>query len=722
VNFSRIDLIPTKIYENFRNKTASKTKTINLLITLIENIDDDIIRQECIEILNKLDFKQNKVFKILENVLISDKNANLRYSAAKVIRTKFLNKALIPFLWALQHESSYNCLIAVVKSLEEISDDRVVSLLIEEIKKIRIDKFRSSLQPFFKGNFIEQFSHKELAEILINHITIKYLNKKFAKINFKIENGLIVELDFSDVDNQIMYWRDRENLRDRSEIHGIKNLKYLRKIKFFSLQWAINNELSFKSSIGLIKALEKLNNDTAKRVLISQVKKIDDKRFKSSIRNILKSYHKMENCSLSKLSTIFMNYLTILFLKKKYSSIKYTLKNGEIATIRIERESLITIPELIKYLSSLRTLILKECSLHNLPECIGAFTNLKVLDLEGNNLKCIPKSISSLKSLRTLNLSKNKLQKLPYSIGMLSSLQYLNLDNNNLITLPKSIGFLSSLKSLSAERNSLGKIPSSIGALKSLQSLNLSLNKLNHLPQSIGLLYSLEYLNLDNNYLVNLPNSINSISSLKTLSLEENKLLYLPGSIEQLKSLEILKLGWNNLDKLPNSIGALMKLRYLRLTNNKLHEFPALTCSLPLLEFLDASRNKIKILPKCIGKFKSLKTLKLSENQLETLPDSISLLSILEELNLNGNNIRYLPNSIGDVFSLKEIWLNGNKLTHLPKSIGKLKSLRKLNLKNNQLKTIPKSILNISSLEEISLNWENIENLAEFDYFVKRFS
>jgi len=722
MNFSRIDLIPTKIYENFRNKTISKTKTINLLITLIENIDDDIIRKECIEILNKLDFKQIKVFKILENVLISDANANLRYSAAKVIRTKFLNKALIPFLWALQHESSYNCLIAVVKSLEEISDDRVVSLLIEEIKKIRIDKFSSSLQPFFKGNFIEQFSHEKLAEILINHITIKYLYKKFAKINFKIENGLVVELDFSDVDNQIIYWRDRDALRDRSDILGIENLKYLRKIKFFSLQWAINNELSFKSSIALIKALERLNNYTAKKVLISQVKKINDKRFKLSIINLLKLHHKIENLSLSKLSAIFRNYLTILFLKKKYSSMKYDLENGEIVKIHIEKESLITIPKFIKYFSSLRTLILKECRLHNLPELIGSFTNLKVLDLEGNNLKNIPKSIYSLKSLKTLNLSKNHLQKLPYSIGTLSSLQHLDLGNNNLVNLPKSIGFLSYLKSINVERNNLEKIPSSIGALKSLQSLNLSLNKLKYLPESIGLLYSLEYLNLDNNSLVNLPNSINSISSLKTLSLEENKLLYLPRSIELLKSLEILKLGWNKLDKLPNSIGTLMKLRYLRLTSNKLHKFPELLCSLPLLEFLDASRNNIKILPKCIGKLNSLKILKLSDNRLEKLPDSISSLCLLEELNLNGNNIMYLPNSIGEVLSLKVIWLNGNKLAHLPKSIGKLKSLKKLNLKNNQLKSIPKSILNISSLEEFSLNWENIENLDEFDYFVKKFS
>ncbi|MHA2129168.1 MAG: HEAT repeat domain-containing protein, partial [Promethearchaeota archaeon] len=83
-----MDLTPNEIYENFRRNDVDISKTIDLLISLIENIEDDTVRYECIEILNKLDFKQQKVFKILENILVSDKNENLRYSAAKVIKTK----------------------------------------------------------------------------------------------------------------------------------------------------------------------------------------------------------------------------------------------------------------------------------------------------------------------------------------------------------------------------------------------------------------------------------------------------------------------------------------------------------------------------------------------------------------------------------------------------------------------------------------------------------
>ncbi|MFX1480565.1 MAG: hypothetical protein ACFFCI_20945, partial [Promethearchaeota archaeon] len=67
-----MNLTPTKIYENYRANILDKTETVDLLISLIENVDDDIIRRECLEILNKLDFNYKKIFEILENIFISE--------------------------------------------------------------------------------------------------------------------------------------------------------------------------------------------------------------------------------------------------------------------------------------------------------------------------------------------------------------------------------------------------------------------------------------------------------------------------------------------------------------------------------------------------------------------------------------------------------------------------------------------------------------------------
>ena len=683
-------LFPQKIYEDFRSQIIQKSRAIDLLILLIEKIDDDSTRKECIEILNKIGVKHNRVFKILENILISDSDENLRYAAAKVIKNKFLNKALTPFLWALQHESSYDCLITIIKSLEEINDDKTDSLLIEEIKKINTDQFKASLTPIITENLLENYSHKILAEILINNLTVNSLKKKFNKIKYKLNKGLVSELDFSNIDDQVIHWRYRELLEDCSDIMGVKNLNNLKKLKFFPLKWVVNNEFSFNCSLALIKALERLNNEIAKTTLITQIKKFDDKTYNKSIEKLLTL--SLENLSISKLSDILRNYITISFLNKRHKQFKYKVKNGEIIELYLEGEHLITLPEFIGCFSSLRSLILKDCNLYQLPVSIFSLKYLEILNLEGNNLKKLPKSIRSLRSLKILNLSKNQLKNIPFSIGALSSLEDLDLENNYLKELPNSIGYLGSLKKLNVSRNQLDKIPQSVGSLKSLQSLKINLNKIKVMPNSIGLLNSLEYLNLDRNNLFYVPDSIGALTSLKTLTLEDNCLTTLPESINLLRSLENLYIGWNKIVNLPKSIGSLPSLKKFYLRNNKLKNLPESICSLISLETLDAASNKLNTLPEPLGKLNSLKILKLSDNQFLRFPESICSLISLEILDLSGNKIESLPNSISSLLTLRELSLMGNKLKELPDSIGKLTLLKKLTLNNNLLAPIPKTL------------------------------
>ncbi|MFW9877649.1 MAG: leucine-rich repeat domain-containing protein [Candidatus Thorarchaeota archaeon] len=705
---------PRVIYENYRRNNIDKKKTIDLLISIIENIDDVEVRDDCIEILNKLDFKNKKLFKILENILISDENENLRYTAAKIIKSKFLKNALVPFLWALQHESSYNCLIIIIKTLKELHDKRINTTLICEIKKAGSKIYSKLLDPFLEKINCGEIKSHNLVEILINYTTLKFLKEKFNKLEFKMEDGYVTELDFSKVDNQTIYWRDKCALQDHNDILGIKNFNQIKKITFFSLGWIFSNELTFMSSLALIQAIERIKNEIAKKILITQLNNICHENSNSLRKATLKSNGKLESLSISKLSVILRNFLTISFIKRKYPSVEYKIKQGEIVKLQLENISLITIPEYFMNFRALQTLVLKRCKLYVIPEFIGSLIKLELIDLDGNNLKTIPKSISQLQSLRFLNLSNNQIEDLPSTIGELNSLEHLNLNSNMLKKLPRSIGYINSLKILIVERNNLVTIPASIGLLKSLKLLNLNSNKLDSLPHAIGLLYSLEILKLSNNNLGELPHTINSISKLKFLEIEENNLLHLTKSIEFLKSLEILKLGWNQLEKLPKSIGSLVSLKYLNLTSNKLQRLPKSICSLPFIEFLEISFNKIKVLPKTIGNLKSLKILKMGDNQLKELPDSFCLLASLEILNISGNMLKHIPKSIGMLKSLKQLWLNGNKLYYLPDSIGNLVSLEKLNLNNNYIFSLPKSMRKIQSLKEISLNSNNIECIFYF--------
>ncbi|MFW9950557.1 MAG: hypothetical protein ACFFKA_10595, partial [Candidatus Thorarchaeota archaeon] len=565
-----MESISKRIYEDFINKKASKIETIDLLLSLIENSDDDLIRIDCIKTLSKLDYNSLKVFNVLEQILISEANQDLRYVAAQIIKNKHLDNALDAFIWTLQHEPSYDVLITAIKSLEELGANNIISVLIDEISKQSNESFEDWIDPYDTFNLSKEASVETLIEILINLITLNRLQNKFEKIKCKFEKGFIIELDFSKVDKQIIDWHDRECFQNQSEIKGIKNLKNLKKLEFFSEKWGLRNELTFKSSIALIESLEQLNNNLAKEVLISQIKRISDERFNLSVNDFLKLNNHFGSISVSKLSDILKNYFTIAFLKKKYPSIEYSLEMGEIISIYIENEPMTTIQDYIKHFHAIRSLTLKACRLYNLPESIGSFKHLENLNLNKNNLNTLPESIYFLSSLKVLNLSNNKLENLDPSIGSLSSLEVLNLESNNLYKLPDSVGHLNSLIELNVGKNKLKSIPSSIGTLKSLKFLNLSYNNIQSLPSSIGLIYSLENLTVDNNSLEQLPDSINSATSLKILNLEGNKLKNIPESLGLLKSLEILRLGWNNLQKLPVSIGTLDSLKSLHLSNNKL--------------------------------------------------------------------------------------------------------------------------------------------------------
>ncbi|MFX0017637.1 MAG: leucine-rich repeat domain-containing protein [Promethearchaeota archaeon] len=706
-----MNLQPSTIYSDYRGQNIGKSKAVDLLIFIIENIENDDIRKECIDILNKIEIKQNRVFKILENILISDSNENLRYAATKVIRNKFRKKALRPFLWALQHESCYNCLLTILKSLEEFNDKKVNIMLINEINKIENEKFIASLSSLIDNNRIKNYSTQDLAKILINHSTIFSLSKKFKKLKYNLENGLVSELDFSNVDDLVIDWRHREILQDHTDIIGIQNLLNLKRIEFLPLNWALKNDLTFNCTMALIDALERLNNHIAKNTLISQIEKIKDKEFVDSIKDLLKTNISFNNFSISNLSDILRNFITTSYFKRKNCQLKYEIEKGEVIKLHIEGKPIVNLSTLIKHLNSLRQLVLKKCNLYKLPESISTFNNLELLDLEGNNIEHLPFYIGIPNSLKILNLNDNQLKDLPFSIGELYRLESLNLSNNQLTFIPDSLGHLSSLKYLNLGRNKLEKIPESIGDLKSLKYLDLNSNKLTILPESIGLLRSLEILDVAKNLLIKLPITLNLFSSLKYLNLEENKLTYLPESISNLRSLETLRLGWNKLKSLPISIGSLKSIKTIYLIHNNLTKLSDSISLLSSLETIDLTWNHLTSIPESIGKLTYLKILKLGGNQLKKLPKSIGALISLEILNLDENRLNNLPDSICLLKSLQELWLNGNELTQLPKSIGNLSSLKKLLVNNNKLKSIPNSIEKISSLEVMSLEWNEIKNL-----------
>jgi len=101
-----MELTPSKIHEEYLKNNLDKHSAAKLLISLIDNSESDKLRVESIQGLEKIKIDDNKSFRFLENLLISDSSEKVRNSAALILKNLYIDRALEPMKWALIHEES----------------------------------------------------------------------------------------------------------------------------------------------------------------------------------------------------------------------------------------------------------------------------------------------------------------------------------------------------------------------------------------------------------------------------------------------------------------------------------------------------------------------------------------------------------------------------------------------------------------------------------------
>jgi len=316
-----MELNPIRIYEDYNNNRLDKSTAIKQLISIIENYDDDTTREDSIKALDNIKLIGESLFALFENLLLSDSSENIRNAAANYLSVHHLNRSLPVFKWSIQHEKSYNCLLTVVKALEKISSIESKTVLIEQIKKIRrthyisLEKgyenkrFKKALKPLIRRNKINNYSHKELGAILINFFTIKTLIEEIPNVYFELNstNLLVEELDLSDYlefEVKGTPWGWKNNIRKISEISGLKNLRYLKKLDLSNNQienveglvglkelthlLLSNNQISDLDNLEYLKQLSKLQFlDLCGNEIVNFIKKDD---FNPNTRVLLNRY------------------------------------------------------------------------------------------------------------------------------------------------------------------------------------------------------------------------------------------------------------------------------------------------------------------------------------------------------------------------------------------------------------------------------------------------
>ncbi|MBD3215274.1 MAG: hypothetical protein GF311_21885 [Candidatus Lokiarchaeota archaeon] len=116
-----MDFSPEKIYNNYQNNRYSLSKTLDLLLILIEN-SHQINRLKSLKTLIAIAPKSEKTYKVLEHCLISDEFPQIRAEAVEYLIRFFNNKAINVILWTIKNDASFLVLKTIRKLLNKTND------------------------------------------------------------------------------------------------------------------------------------------------------------------------------------------------------------------------------------------------------------------------------------------------------------------------------------------------------------------------------------------------------------------------------------------------------------------------------------------------------------------------------------------------------------------------------------------------------------------------
>jgi len=475
---------PKKIYEDLKREKIDKLTAVDLLIYLISNNDNIEIREESLKILQRIGINNDKVFSVFEDVLVSDPNPEIRELSVQCLKELFQEKGLPPLKWALDHEKSWQILLYIVSSIQDLNNHSAKSIFADKIKRLNNYKFIKSLTRSIKNEEIRNLDVLKLGEIIKNYIVINYIEETLKKVEYKVLDGLIVDLDLSFTSD---------------DTYGWKILQYLSEF------------------ISIMRNLSKLDLKSNK------LGKIPDTIF--SLNSI--TYLDLSHNNLNELQDSFMNLESLKHLNLGYNQI-------------------IEIPPSIGSIKNLKSLDLTHNKLKSLPSSIGDLTSLINLNLHGNQITTLPPSLKENKALEVLNVGLNQLSNVPKWLGNLKSLKKLNLGGNkSLPKLEEWVDYLPSLIEINLYDNNIESLPESFGTLDSLEVLILPNNQISSLSDSFQKLISLKKLDLSWNNIQDFPDWIDSFRSLEELNLRGNKLSTLPKSIYSHPSLKVLNISLN---------------------------------------------------------------------------------------------------------------------------------------------------------------------------------
>jgi Leucine-rich repeat (LRR) protein len=156
------------------------------------------------------------------------------------------------------------------------------------------------------------------------------------------------------------------------------------------------------------------------------------------------------------------------------------------------------------------------------------------VDLSNSGITEIPKEIQLFKNLRVLNLEGNDLSRADFSmLKHLPRLRKLNIGRCNLTKIPSSIFNLTKLDELDIYFNKINELPEELFTLTNLRELQIGGNYLKSLSPNISKLTNLEWIEFSSTQIWKLPDEMTCLTSLKEIY-PNDTMVYIPSKLKPL--------------------------------------------------------------------------------------------------------------------------------------------------------------------------------------------
>ncbi|MHA1337185.1 MAG: HEAT repeat domain-containing protein, partial [Promethearchaeota archaeon] len=203
-----------------RRNELGLDQTIDLLYRLIEESEDIEIRRKAVKYIgllgNSTENIKKECFKILENILLSVDDEELKCEAAKSLGILKVKSAIEPLSWTLKNKNINSKLkIACLKAISDIGlRNSEIKLFLEQlvnatedIKQCVIDRLTLLEPNNLISNLLKFLQDDKISDALKKEI-IKLINRMIKSINESLGDIKYLIIQYPEINQQLLTYKD----------------------------------------------------------------------------------------------------------------------------------------------------------------------------------------------------------------------------------------------------------------------------------------------------------------------------------------------------------------------------------------------------------------------------------------------------------------------------------------------------------------------------------